>query len=70
MRCSGGALGGLFRHRISAGAARGVSPLLFVGPLQSGLQGAGIELGWTGSISACWTDAPGSRLDRVGSAAE
>ena len=39
------------------------------GPGQRGLQAAGIELGWAGSISAHWTDAPGSRLDR-GSAAE
>lgn len=47
-----------------------MSPLLLVGQLQRGLQAAGIELGWTGSISARWTDAPRSRLDRVGSAAE
>lgn len=39
---------------------RGVCPLLFfVGQLQRGLQAAGIELGWPGSISAHWTDAPG-----------
>ena len=62
--------GGLFWLRIPAGAAEGVCPLLsFVGQLQRGLQAAGIELGWAGSISAHWTDAPGSRLDR-GSAAE
>lgn len=38
-----------------------MSPLLFVGPLQNGLQATGIELGWAGSISARWTDAQGSR---------
>ena len=55
---------------LGGGAAGGVNSLLFfVGPLQRGLQAAGIELRWAGSISARWTDAPGSRLDR-GSAAE
>lgn len=67
----GWALGDLFWHRVLAGAGRGVSPLpFFVGPLQSGLQAVGIELGWAGSISACWTEAQGSRLNRAGSAAE
>lgn len=62
---------GFILHRILAGAARRESPLLFfVGLLQSGLKAAGIELGWAGSISACWTDALGSVLDRAGSAAE
>lgn len=38
-------LGGLLWHRIPAGAARGVSPLLFfVGPLQSGLQAGVLSL--------------------------
>lgn len=62
---------GLLWHKIPAGADRGVSPLLFfVGPPQSGLQAAGIELAWAGSISARWTDARGCRLYRKGSAAE
>lgn len=52
------------------GGGWGAGPLLFGAPRQSGLQASGIELGWTGSISARWTDAPGSWLDRVGSAAE